>query len=153
MKPLFESRPPSGRTTLAPLMLGVILSFRGASVSSGAPVAHPSAAEACDPDNGGLTLAQGFCAVVVARDVGLVRHMAVRPNGDLYAVLDNASDGSVVGGVLALRDTIGDGRANFQQRFVPTGGNGIGWDNNQLYFSPVSTRAKPTFCRTASLTA
>src|SRR2546426_10982567 len=39
---------------------------------------------ACDPDNGGITLPQGFCALVVANDVGTARHMAVAPNGDLY---------------------------------------------------------------------
>src|SRR5256886_17328251 len=39
---------------------------------------------ACDPDNGGITLPQGFCALVVANDVGTARHLAVAPNGDLY---------------------------------------------------------------------
>ena len=39
---------------------------------------------ACDPDNGGIKLPQGFCALVVANDLGTARHLAVAPNGDLY---------------------------------------------------------------------
>jgi len=91
---------------------------------------------ACDPDNGGLTLPQGFCAVDVARDVGRARHMAVRPNGDLYVAIDNAPNLGTLGGVLALRDLDGDGRADVQDRFGSTGGNGIALDGNALYFAP-----------------
>jgi glucose/arabinose dehydrogenase len=91
---------------------------------------------ACDPDNGGLTLPPGFCAVVVARDVGRARHMAVRPNGDLYVAIDNTPDLSTLGAVLALRDVDGDGRADVQQRFGPTGGNGLALDGNFLFFAP-----------------
>jgi len=145
MKPLFESRARSGRFVPAPAVLGVLLSLIGASVSSAAPAADPLAAVVCDPDNGGLKLPPGFCAVVVAREVGRARHMVVRPNGDLYVALDNATDGTVTGGVLALRDTNGDGRADLQQRFGPTGGNGIAWDNNQLYFSPNDRVVRWTF--------
>ena len=89
----------------------------------------------CDPDNGGLTLASGFCALVVAKDVGRARHMAVRPNGDLYVAIDNGP-GATVGGILALRDTDGDGRPDIQQRFGDTGGNGISWSGGHLYFAP-----------------
>lgn len=89
----------------------------------------------CDPDNGGLTLASGFCALVVAKDVGRARHMAVRPNGDLYVAIDNGP-GATVGGILALRDTDGDGRPDIQQRFGDNGGNGIAWSDGHLYFAP-----------------
>ena len=41
----------------------------------------------CDPDNGGLKLPSGFCALVVADGLGTARHMAVAPNGDLYVAL------------------------------------------------------------------
>ena len=90
----------------------------------------------CDADNGGLVLPPGFCAVVVAKDVGLARHMAVRPNGDLYVAINNSRNGETLGAVLALRDTDGDGRADIQQRFGPTGGNGVLWHNGQLFFAP-----------------
>ncbi|WP_411281781.1 hypothetical protein [Gemmatimonas sp.] len=79
----------------------------------------------CDADNGGLELPSGFCAVVVAKDVGRARHLVVNTNGDLHVALDNAPDGSVTGGILGLRDTDGDGRADVQVRFGPVGGNGI----------------------------
>src|SRR3977135_3652473 len=43
-----------------------------------------AAAPACDPDNGGLKLPQGFCAAVVAENVGRARHLLVAPNGDVF---------------------------------------------------------------------
>ena len=43
-----------------------------------------AAAPACDADNGGLKLPQGFCAAVVADNVGAARHLVVAPNGDLF---------------------------------------------------------------------
>lgn len=89
----------------------------------------------CDADNAGLTLPSGFCALAVVKNVGRARHMAVRPNGDLYVAIDNAP-GGVTGGILALRDTDGDGRPDVQQRFGDTGGNGIAWGEGQLYFAP-----------------
>jgi glucose/arabinose dehydrogenase len=88
----------------------------------------------CDPDNGGLSLPPGFCAVVVARAVGTARHLAVRPNGDVYVAVDNSA--TATGAVLALRDTDGDGHADVQERFGPTGGNGIAWQGTSLYFAP-----------------
>jgi glucose/arabinose dehydrogenase len=105
-------------------------------VSTLIPASKPATVIACDPDNGGLVLPPGFCAVVVARVVGKARHMAVRPNGDLYVALDNDPATNTTGGVLALRDTDGDARPDMQQRFGPTGGNGIAWADGQLFFSP-----------------
>jgi hypothetical protein len=63
---------------------------------------------ACDPDNGGLTLPSGFCALVVAPETGGARHLAVAANGDMYVALRTADK---PGGVVALRDTNGGGRA------------------------------------------
>src|SRR5438876_7913679 len=67
----------------------------------------------CDPDNGGITLPQGFCALVVANDVGTARHMAVAPNGDLYVATQTSGrrgGPQSGGGVVALHDSDGDGR-------------------------------------------
>jgi glucose/arabinose dehydrogenase len=97
---------------------------------------NPSTKVTCDADNGGLTLPPGFCAIVVAKDLGLARHIAVRPNGDIYVALNNPRTGDIPGAVVALRDTDGDGRADVIQRFGPTGGNGVTWFNGQLYFAP-----------------
>ena len=104
--------------------------------AAAAPARPGPATIACDPDNGGLALPPGFCAVVVARDVGKARHMAVRPNGDLYVAIDNDPATNATGGILALRDVDGDGRPDVQQRFGATGGNGIAWSDGHLFFSP-----------------
>jgi glucose/arabinose dehydrogenase len=87
----------------------------------------------CDPD---LTLPPGFCAVVVADQVGAARHLVVAANGDLFIALEGGRGG---GGVVALRDTTGDGKADVQQRFGSEGGTGIALGNGVLYFSTAST--------------
>ena len=46
---------------------------------------------ACDPDNGGIKLPEGFCALVVAERPRPARHLAVAPNGDLYVALRAAA--------------------------------------------------------------
>src|SRR5690349_1132960 len=89
----------------------------------------------CDRDNAGLKLPAGFCALAVVKNVGRARHMAVRPNGDVYVAIDN-TPGTADGGILALRDADGDGRPEIQQRFGDIGGNGIAWEEGQLYFAP-----------------
>lgn len=89
----------------------------------------------CDADNGGISLPPGFCAVVVADEVGLARHITVRPNGDLHVALRKAPDGSDNGGILALRDTDGNGRADRLERFGTLGGTGIFWYKGALYFA------------------
>jgi glucose/arabinose dehydrogenase len=87
----------------------------------------------CDADNPGITLPAGFCATVFA-DVkdGSPRHLAVAPNGDVYAALE----GRAGGGVLALRDTDGDGKADQRERFGTQSGSGIAISAGWLYFSP-----------------
>jgi glucose/arabinose dehydrogenase len=89
----------------------------------------------CDAGNGGITLPSGFCAITVADQVGLARHVTVRPNGDVYVALRRAPNGSDAGGILALRDTDGDGKANRKERFGTLGGTGIAWYKGALYFA------------------
>lgn len=86
----------------------------------------------CDADNGGLTLADGLCAVVVADSLGTARHLAVAANGDIYVRTQERGGG---GDIVALRDTTGDGRADVTERFVETGGTGIRVHDGWLYFS------------------
>ena len=107
-----------------------------ASVGSTLSADRASLSTQCDADNAGLTLPPGFCAVVVARNVGRARHMAVRGNGDLYVAIDPTAVGAKDGHVLALRDNDGDGRADVQAKFGNTGGNGIDIRGNSLYFAP-----------------
>src|SRR5438046_8863028 len=92
------------------LFVGVV-----AFLLSARPVDRQAAAlPACDPDNGGITLPAGFCAVVVADQVGAPRHLAVAPNGDLFVAMAGRRGGAA-GGTLALRHTTGDGKADVQQ--------------------------------------
>ena len=88
---------------------------------------------ACDANNGGITLPQGFCAVVVADSLGPARHIVVAPNGDLFVALRNMRD--VKGGIVALRDTNRDGRMDVRERFGDNGGSGIALRGTELFFA------------------
>jgi glucose/arabinose dehydrogenase len=94
----------------------------------------------CDPDNGGITLPSGFCAVVVADLVvdgrpAQARHMAVTPSGDVFVAINSPGNRNPSTGIIGLRDTTGDGRADVQSRFSPgLGGSGIAWGEALLYF-------------------
>jgi glucose/arabinose dehydrogenase len=91
----------------------------------------PSGA-ACPPDNAGLTLPQGFCAVVLASGLDGVRHLAVGPTGDLYAAVSSGGDGKGVG---AFRDRDGDGKPEEQVAFGPGGGNDVAVHGGYLYLA------------------
>ena len=121
-------------TERSPLTTGVT----GDSAAPLTTVLTPAAASLqCDPGNGGITLPPGFCAIVVADQMGLARHATVRPNGDVYVALRKSPPGQGTdnGGVLALRDLNGDGKADRKERFGTLGGTGIGWYNGALYFA------------------
>lgn len=93
----------------------------------------------CDPDNGGIVLPEGFCATVFADELGGARHLEVLSNGDvLVAIRDTRGpDRTVVtGGVIALRDTDGDGRADVQRRWGSVGGNEVILYGDYVYFAP-----------------
>jgi len=107
----------------------------GAVVLLAATLRHPATAPPrhadraiCAADNGGLTLPKGLCALVVARDLGRVRHLVVAPNGDVFANVEGHE-------VLALRDTSGDGVADVIRRFGGSGGTGIALSDRYLYYS------------------
>jgi glucose/arabinose dehydrogenase/cytochrome c5 len=81
-----------------------------------------------DPDDGDIKLPAGFRALVVADDLGPLRHVAVAPNGDVYVKTRRA-------GIIALRDTDGDGRADVTESFGGGGGTGIAIHDGWLYHS------------------
>ncbi len=83
-------------------------------------------------DNDGLVLQDGFCAIVVADSLGRGRHLAVRENGDIYVALRQKNDH---GAIAALRDNDGDGRADTIAFFGETGGTGIRFRGDFLYFA------------------
>lgn len=96
-------------------------------------VSAPLAAQkpACDPGNGGLVLPAGFCAVLVAENLGPVRHLAVAPNGDIFAAKRGGK-----GGIVVLRDTNGDGKAEVIANFFEgPGGSGIALASDGVYYA------------------
>jgi glucose/arabinose dehydrogenase len=97
----------------------------------------PKKKPACDANNAGLTLAEGFCATLFADSLGAARHLVVAPNGD---VLVNAQarrgadpNSGNPGGVYILRDADGDGKAEVKKRAADAAGTGIAIANGYLY--------------------
>ena len=93
---------------------------------------HAAGPIACDSDNGGLTLPPGFCALVVANNVGQGRHATVAANGDLYVALMD-------GGVAALRDANGDGRFEIVEKFGEGSATGIELRDGYLWVAKVNS--------------
>jgi glucose/arabinose dehydrogenase len=98
---------------------------------------------ACDTDNGGLTLPSGFCALVIADNLGYARNLVVTPNGDVYV---SVRSGPLTPGqprgpgyIVGLRDTDGDGKMDQQEQFGTTGATGIVLRNGYLYFATTTS--------------
>jgi glucose/arabinose dehydrogenase len=92
----------------------------------------------CDANNGGITLPTGFCAQVVADNLGVARQMAVARNGDLYVALmtgGGRGQPETGGGAVALRDTNGDGRFDVVEKFGAGSTTGIGLRNGYIYLA------------------
>ena len=103
-----------------------------------------AAPKAAGCDRGGIALPPGFCATIFADNLGHVRHLAAGPGGALYA---NTWSGGYFAGakaeedgsLVALKDTNGDGKADFVKRFGQrasegaTGGTGVAVYNGALY--------------------
>ncbi len=95
------------------------------------------------PGNGGLTMPDGFSALVVIDSIGLARHLAVNDNGDIYVKLSYNDSMNRRGGTVALRDLDGDGRADsviYFGDYTDSGQAAVGVNihNGYLYTSTVS---------------
>ena len=103
----------------------------------GGPLLSQARDVPCDPDNGGLTLPAGFCATVFAERIGAGRHAIVAANGDVLVNTDaprsTAGSAHSGGGVMLLRDTDADGKAEWVQRLGGNGGTGIAIAGAYLY--------------------
>lgn len=90
-----------------------------------------------DPDNGGLTLPDGFEAIVLVDSIGRARHLAVTHEGNVYVkmrITDSA------GGSVVLKDVNNDGKADSIITFgdyIDKGGYGTAMriHKGYLYFS------------------
>ncbi|MCW3087220.1 MAG: sorbosone dehydrogenase [Sediminibacterium sp.] len=85
-----------------------------------------------DTANAGLVLPANFGALVVADSTGKARHLAVTEQGDIYIKLGALEAGK---GILRLRDTNGDGKADEKVSFGNYAGTGISIKNGYLYAS------------------
>ncbi len=108
-----------------PLAAGLVLLAPAALIAlqnSGPP--------ACAPDNGGLTLPSGFCAIVIDGDAGSVRQLTVAPDGALYAAISGSGFGSGVRAYRAL-----EGKPVEHASFGPRGGNDVKAHGGFLYLA------------------
>ncbi|NIN72821.1 MAG: sorbosone dehydrogenase [Gemmatimonadetes bacterium] len=90
----------------------------------------PQGEEGCDPT---ISLPDGFCARIFADSIGRARHIVVAENGDVFVALRRSRGGAAVG-VVALRDSDGDAKADIRHHFGDFGGTGIALYDGYLYF-------------------
>lgn len=95
-------------------------------------VAQAPATLKADVNNGGIKLPARFGAIVVAKDLGRARHLAVNSNGDVYVKLEKLKDGK---GILQLSDANGDGKADQVTGFGNYIGTGMVIKDGYLYAS------------------
>lgn len=133
-------------TTIVSTQRVYCVAFLAAMLWAGTPhfVLAQAPAALCDRDNAGLTLPPGFCAFKVAEGVGRARHLVVAENGDIFVAIRGDT-----GGVLTLRDTTGDGRADITFWFAQTqpGGTGIALAPGSLYFAPDNAVLRYSYSR------
>lgn len=84
-----------------------------------------------DVDNAGLNTPEGFSALVYADNLGHTRHLTVNSNGDVYASLNRLKNES---GIVCMRDSDNDGRADIINYHGNFEGTGIKIYDGFLYF-------------------
>ena len=86
-----------------------------------------------------LRLPDGFTATVFYPGTAPARHLAVRSNGDVYLMTKQLGfgrpDPNKNAGIIAMRDTNGDGRADEIRHFSKIEGTGIEFYKGMLYVS------------------
>ncbi len=100
-------------------------------VSCGQPERSETDTLTADAGNGGLTLPEGFSALVVAEETGRGRHIDINENGDIYVSLRDHDENK---GIACLRDTTGDGKADIIEYAGEHVGTGIKLHKGYLYF-------------------
>ena len=93
-----------------------------------------STSDKCDTR---IAVPEGFCATLFADGAGPARHLAISKSGTVYAALWR--EGQRAGGILALRDTTGDGVADERTQFGVEGGSGIAISDSLLFHATWST--------------
>jgi glucose/arabinose dehydrogenase len=80
-------------------------------------------------DDLGITLADGYHATIFADNLGKARHLTVRDNGDVYVAMRGSQ------GIIALRDTDGDGVADVTEEMTSEAQTEVDIYGGYLYFS------------------
>ncbi|UCD23682.1 MAG: PQQ-dependent sugar dehydrogenase [Gemmatimonadota bacterium] len=122
---------------LTPLLVGSGAVLLG--LFSVLPRSEAQQGAGCAFDNAGLELPRGFCAQVVAEDLAAARHLTVAANGDIFVATGPTRREQDAGGVVALRDTDGDGRADERVSFGSGTGDDVEFRGDYLYFSTHGT--------------
>ncbi len=94
------------------------------------PPTQTPTAPACDAS---IRVPPGFCAQIYHNGIGAARQLAVAANGDLFVAVRNR--GGQRGGVVALRDSNGDNRADRVESWGDDGGSGIALGEGALYLA------------------
>lgn len=129
------SRRLSGLALILGLLAAACSQEEAPPTSSDDPSGEPGTlAAACAPDDDGLILPDGFCAIVVHEGVGAARHLEVADNGDVFVALQTRQ--GTTGGVVVLRDRDGDARPDSVVRFGDVGGNDVLLEDGFLWFAP-----------------
>lgn len=121
------------RLTRAALLAASVL------MATGAALVARDVPAGCTPGNAGLTLPDGFCAGVFADSLGIARHMAVSPSGDLYVATRPGRGVSGGSAIVVLRDADHDGVPEVRQSFPAAVTTGIEWRDGYLYYSDNSS--------------
>lgn len=75
---------------------------------------------------------EGFSVELIAEELGTLRHMTVSKGGDVYVNRSKLQDGK---GIIALKDTDGDGTVDDKKQFADVPGTGILFHKGYLYTS------------------
>ncbi|HEY8519194.1 MAG TPA: PQQ-dependent sugar dehydrogenase [Gammaproteobacteria bacterium] len=123
-----------------PLLAFSLVTLAGCGGGAAENASPGDAGRGSAPADTGIELPPGFTATVFADGLDRPRHIAVRDNGDVYVTLRTGqaqlSPDDSPGGIAALRDTDGDGRADVVQRFGRADADtGLAISGDTLYFS------------------
>lgn len=80
-----------------------------------------------------IEVPDGFCAILFHNGVGAARELVVADNGDVFVAVRDRS--GQTGGVVALRDTDDNHKADERQSWGTVGGSGIALGDGVLYLA------------------